>query len=287
MVNFEAAGAKLYVLSYDEVDALADYKEAHGATFTMLSDPDSEVIRSFGILNTTIAEDDHPWHGIPYPGVYVTDDEGIITQKFFENNFTVRPGAEQLVAAVKGEDVGLEERPATDQEVEVDIEFEGNDLPVGITRQIVARFSVPKGMHLYQEPVPDGLVAASIELDDEAEGIVSYTLVAPETQPLTLGSDGHTLEVYEGNVVLRLPIAQNGRAITKDDDGRWVSVSGRVRWQACNDETCLVPDERAFSFRVPSAFTVMADMGPGEGRVPSMNGAAHFKNMTDRRKTAS
>ena len=287
MVNFEAAGAKLYVLSYDEVDALADYKEAHGATFTMLSDPDSEVIRSFGILNTTIAEDDHPWHGIPYPGVYVTDDEGIITQKFFENNFTVRPGAEQLVAAVKGEEVGLEERPATDQEVEVDIEFEGNDLPVGITRQIVARFSVPNGMHLYQEPVPDGLVAASIELDDEAEGIVSYTLVAPETQPLTLGSDGHTLEVYEGNVVLRLPIAQNGRAITKDDDGRWVSVSGRVRWQACNDETCLVPDERAFSFRVPSAFTVMADMGPGEGRVPSMNGAAHFKNMTDRRKTAS
>jgi len=287
MVNFEAAGAKLYVLSYDEVDALADYKEAHGATFTMLSDPDSEVIRSFGILNTTIAEDDHPWHGIPYPGVYVTDDEGIITQKFFENNFTVRPGAEQLVAAVKGEEVGLEERPATDQEVEVDIEFEGNDLPVGITRQIVARFSVPKGMHLYQEPVPDGLVAASIELDDEAEGIVSYTLVAPETQPLTLGSDGHTLEVYEGNVVLRLPIAQNGRAITKDDDGRWVSVSGRVRWQACNDETCLVPDERAFSFRVPSAFTVMADMGPGEGRVPSMNGAAHFKNMTERRKTAS
>ncbi|MDP6863538.1 MAG: protein-disulfide reductase DsbD family protein [Acidimicrobiales bacterium] len=219
--------------------------------------------------------------------MYVTDDEGIITQKFFENNFTVRPGAEQLVAAVKGEEVGLEERPATDQEVEVDIEFEGNDLPVGITRQIVARFSVPKGMHLYQEPVPDGLVAASIELDDEAEGIVSYTLVAPETQPLTLGSDGHTLEVYEGNVVLRLPIAQNGRAITKDDDGRWVSVSGRVRWQACNDETCLVPDERAFSFRVPSAFTVMADMGPGEGRVPSMNGAAHFKNMMDRRKTAS
>ena len=287
MDDFEAAGAKLYVLSYDEVDALADYKNAHGATFTMLSDPDSEVIRSFGILNTTIAEDDHPWHGIPYPGVYVTDADGIITQKFFENNFTVRPGAEQLVAAVKGEDVLLAERPATDQEVEVEIEFEGNDLPVGITRQIVARFSVPTGMHLYQEPVPEGLVAASIEIDDEVEGILSYTLVAPATQPLTLSTDGHTLEVYDGNVVLRLPIAQNGRAITKDDDGRWVSISGRVRWQACDDETCLMPGEKAFSFRVPSAFTVMADMGPGEGRVPSMNGATHFKKMTDRRKTAS
>ena len=50
MPAFEAAGAKLYVLSYDEVDALADFKNAHGTTFAMLSDPDSEIIREFGIL---------------------------------------------------------------------------------------------------------------------------------------------------------------------------------------------------------------------------------------------
>ena len=102
MPGVEAAGAKLYVVSYDEADALADYKNAHGATFTMLSDPNSDVIRSFGILNTTIAEDDHPWYGIPYPGVYVTDSDGVIIEKFFENNFTVRPGPEQLLAALRG-----------------------------------------------------------------------------------------------------------------------------------------------------------------------------------------
>ncbi len=287
MAGFEAAGAKLYILSYDEADALADYKKAHGATFTMLSDPDSEVIQSFGILNTTIAEDDHPWYGIPYPGVYVTDSEGIITQKFFENNFTVRPGAEQLIAAVKGDEFTLEARPATGEQVNVKIEFDGTDLPVGITRQIVAHFSVPEGMHLYKEPVPEGLVAASIELDHEVEGILPYTMIVPETRPLTLGTDGHTLEVYEGNVTLRLPIAQNGRAITKDDDGRWVSISGTVRWQACDAESCLLPEEESFNFRVPAAFTVMADMGPGEGRVPSMNGATHFKKMTARRKSES
>ena len=143
MPEFNAAGAKLYVLSYDEVDALADFKEAHGATFTMLSDPNSEVIGSFGILNTTISEDDHPWYGIPYPGVYVTDADGMIVEKFFENNFTVRPGPEQLLAAVKGEDVQLAEKRSDYQGVSVEIEFEGDSLPVGITRQIVARLSVP------------------------------------------------------------------------------------------------------------------------------------------------
>ena len=283
MPDFEAAGAKLYVLSYDEADALADFKKAHGTTFTMLSDPDSEVIRSFGILNATIADDDHPWYGIPYPGVYITDSDGIIVEKFFENNFTVRPGPEQLLAAVRGEEVLLEERPSPVSEVSVDVDFVGDSLPVGISRQIVARFSLPEGMHVYGQPVPEGLVAASIELDEQVEGLVAYTPITPATRSMTLTGDGHTLEVYEGDVVLRLPVAQNGRAMTKDEEGRWVSIAGRVRWQACDSEACGLPEEQTFNFRVPAAFTVMADMGPGEGRVPSMNGATHFQKMTSRR----
>ncbi|MCH2624800.1 MAG: peroxiredoxin family protein [Acidimicrobiales bacterium] len=283
MPDFEAAGAKLYVLSYDEADALADFKKAHGTTFTMLSDPDSEVIRSFGILNATIADDDHPWYGIPYPGVYITDSDGIIVEKFFENNFTVRPGPEQLLAAVRGEEVLLEERPNPVSEVSVDVDFVGDSLPVGISRQIVARFSLPEGMHVYGQPVPEGLVAASIELDEQVEGLVAYTPITPATRSMTLTGDGHTLEVYEGDVVLRLPVAQNGRAMTKDEEGRWVSIAGRVRWQACDSEACGLPEEQTFNFRVPAAFTVMADMGPGEGRVPSMNGATHFQKMTSRR----
>ena len=164
MPDFEAAGAKLYVLSYDEADALADFKKAHGTTFTMLSDPDSEVIRSFGILNATIADDDHPWYGIPYPGVYITDSDGIIVEKFFENNFTVRPGPEQLLAAVRGEEVLLEERPDPVSEVSVDVDFVGDSLPVGISRQIVARFSLPEGMHVYGQHVPEGLVLSLIHI---------------------------------------------------------------------------------------------------------------------------
>ena len=285
MTEFEAAGARVYVLSYDEADAQADYKAAHNANFTMLSDPNSDVIRSFGILNTTIPEDDHPWYGIPYPGVYITDAEGVITAKFFENNFTMRPGPEQLLAAIRGEEVLLKERSGAGAEVAVEIELEGDSLPVGISREIVARFSVPAGKHLYNEPVPEGLIAAGIELDEQSDGIIAYTPVTPQTRSMTLSGDGHTLEVYEGDVVLRLPVAQNGRAMEKDDDGRWVSISGRVQWQACDSEACGLPGEQSFSFRVPAEFTVMADMGPGEGRVPSMNGAAHFQKMMARRQT--
>ncbi len=78
MDAYRDAGVRLYALSYDEPDALADYAEAHGVTFTMLSDPDSEVIKDFGILNTLIPADDHPWYGIPFPGAYAIDAAGTI-----------------------------------------------------------------------------------------------------------------------------------------------------------------------------------------------------------------
>ena len=85
--------------------------------------------------------------------------------------------------------------------------------------------------------------------------------------------------------MLRLPVAQNGREMEKDDDGRWVTISGRVRWQACDDEACGLPAEHPFTFRVRAGYTVMSDIGPGEGKVPAMNGGTHFEKMIARRRS--
>ncbi len=48
MKAFDDAGVDVYALSYDEPDALRDFRSAHKITYNLLSDPDSEVIRSFG-----------------------------------------------------------------------------------------------------------------------------------------------------------------------------------------------------------------------------------------------
>ncbi len=282
MDAYRTAGVRLYALSYDEPDALADYAEAHDTTFTMLSDPDSEVIGSFGILNTLIPPDDHPWYGLPFPGSYVINADGIIVAKFFEHNFAIRPGPEQLLAAALGTEFDVPELEQPPERVSVEVTIEGDSLPMGVTRHIVATFRVPEGQHVYSEPVPEGLVAAAIELDGNA-GILSYEPVVPTTSPLTLSGSGDTLAVYEGDVVLRLPVAQNARNMQKDDNGRFVTISGRVRWQACDDAECFLPQSMPFSFRVEAGFPVLGDMGPGVGRVPAMNGARHFQRLIDRR----
>ena len=102
MEDFRTADINVYALRYDEQDALADFRDAYDISYPLLSDPESEIIRQFEILNTLISMDDHPWFGIPFPGAYVVNSEGIITHKFFENNLALRAGPEMLLRAAQG-----------------------------------------------------------------------------------------------------------------------------------------------------------------------------------------
>lgn len=73
------------------------FTEEHGIRFPVLFDPDSKIIRRFGILNTLVPENDDPWYGIPFPGAYVINGDGTVVAKFFENSLMVRPTAQQLL----------------------------------------------------------------------------------------------------------------------------------------------------------------------------------------------
>ena len=56
-------------------------------TYDLLSDADSAVIREFGILNMLISPDDpeqaagRSFYGVPFPGVYETDENGVVTER--------------------------------------------------------------------------------------------------------------------------------------------------------------------------------------------------------------
>lgn len=271
----------LYALSYDEVDALADYARVHGVTFPLLSDPDSEVIERFGILNTLIDPDDHPWFGIPFPGAYVIDAGGTIAAKFFESSLQFRPAANQLLRAALGEVVELPpitERPA---QVAFDVHFDGDVLHAGVVRDLIVRFAVPDGQHLYGEPVPEGMVATTVEIEPDV-GLVAQPPVFPPTRPHTLAGTGETLPVFAGDVLIRVPIAHLSRSLTQLDDGRVVQrVVGAVRWQACDDDVCHLPRREHFSIDIPAAPHNRPEAEPLDPN--GMDVEAHLKKMVARR----
>lgn len=284
MDQFDAAGIALYALSYDEPDALSDFAAAHGITYKLLSDPDSKVIEDYGILNTLINPDDHPWYGIPYPGTYVTDSDGAITHKFFDSNLAVRSGPEQLLDAVQGKTGTLMTAAAIESEsVSVNIALEGESLTPIVQKELVFSFNVPEGRHVYAEPAPEGSVAVLVELDEEPR-LVSRPLIRPVSESHTLAGTGESFLVHHGEFELRLPLTINGGVTDSSaGDADEILVSGEIRWQSCDDQVCDIPERRKFECRLPISAPPAVALGDRRGAELEPNAMAHFQKMTKRR----
>lgn len=252
-------------------------------TFPLLSDPDYEVIERFGILNTLIDPDDHPWYGIPFPGTYVTDADGVITAKFFENNLFLRANSDQLLRAALGEEIELEPLPERPTEVIVDVTVDADEIGVGVLHDMVIRFAVPEGLHLYGEPVPEGMVATTIDFDED-EGLVVRPAVFPATVEHTLAGTGEVLHIFEGDVTIRVPITHNGRSIQWRDDGStFIAVGGTVRWQACDDDVCHLPQAHRFDLEIEARTVNMFERERAEDS-ERMDFRTHFAKMHSRRE---
>lgn len=287
MSAFYALGISVLAISYDEPDALKDFQDAYGITYTLLSDPDSKVIRDYGILNTLIAADDHPWFGIPFPGTYVTDSQGTITHKFFENNLVLRVGPEELLRAVDGD--ALSEyigNPVSDTaDAEPKVFLEGEHLAVGVLQHLVCQINVPQGRHLYADPAPQGMIPFTLTLDAQSK-LVIRELIRPASEAHTMAGTGEVIQVNHGRVELRLPITANA-AITSTTEPTMLDLSGEVSWQTCDEDVCDVPRRSRFAFNVPIEGAVVPEFmtKPGNPKVRAMDGMNHFKKMSSRRQS--
>tara|TARA_A100001037_G_scaffold166237_1_gene149533 strand:- start:157 stop:1020 length:864 start_codon:yes stop_codon:yes gene_type:complete len=281
MKHFDAAGIAVYALSYDEAEALRDFRDAHGITYTLLSDPDSDVIRTFGILNTLIDPADHPWYGIPFPGTYAIGHDGTITHKFFDSSQLVRAGPEQLLRAAQGQPMVEPSTPEASPEeaVEVSVTLDGDALARTVQKDLVARFRVPIGKHVYAQPAPEGSVSVNLVLDENAR-LVQRPLVRPISEPHTLTATDECFPVHHGVFELRLPITVNG---AEDASAEAIKLSGEVRWQSCDDEVCDIPASMRFELELPVAETPAFPLRSKKGAALEPNAMAHFKRMSERR----
>ncbi len=96
--DLEANGIALFAISYDSVEILRGFADKHDIRFPLLSDEGSRVIRQLGLINERVQED-HAVYGIkpnprhvdlPYPGVFVLDEDGIIVHKRFHESYRER-----------------------------------------------------------------------------------------------------------------------------------------------------------------------------------------------------
>ncbi|HUQ92144.1 MAG TPA: redoxin domain-containing protein, partial [Bryobacteraceae bacterium] len=90
-------GLGLAAVSYDSEAILKNFAERRKIRFPLLSDADSRAIRAFGILNEN-AKKDTLFYGIPHPVTFVTDREGLVKTKYFEEDYRERQTLSGLLA---------------------------------------------------------------------------------------------------------------------------------------------------------------------------------------------
>jgi len=77
-------------MTYDSVEVLKTVEEDQGVEFTLLHDEEVGHVNSLGIRNLDY-EPGHRVYGIPYPGIFLVDPNGVIQAKFAEESYRDRP----------------------------------------------------------------------------------------------------------------------------------------------------------------------------------------------------
>jgi len=260
MVEFDAAGINIYAISYDSQAQLKKFAERYGITFDLLSDDDSTVIKRFGILNTLIRPDDamaERFYGIPWPGTYVVDSQGVVTEKFFQRHYATRDSAGSLLHSALGKVLIPKESPQAvhqDERLKITAFLGDEDLKLEYTSRIYVRIELAEGLHIYGEPLPEGFVATTVKVE-ETKGLRAGKPVYPKTTPKEFEGLDATLNIYEGIVDIAIPVTATkevrnwGQKRTQDSLG----VDLVVRYQACTESVCHVPRTEELTLEIPLA----------------------------------
>jgi peroxiredoxin len=99
--QFEAMGINVAAVTYDSVELLKEVQEDQDISFTLLHDEAVQYVNALGIRNLDYEPGDRTY-GIPYPGIFLLDANGVIKYKFAEEGFRIRPDfADVLEAAAE------------------------------------------------------------------------------------------------------------------------------------------------------------------------------------------
>ncbi len=85
-------------ISYDEPAVLKRFSDRAKITFPLLSDPGGKTIEDYHIRNGAAKG---RAQGVPYPGTFILDMQGIIRAKIFLEGFRDRHTTDALVKAAK------------------------------------------------------------------------------------------------------------------------------------------------------------------------------------------
>ncbi len=248
MDKIRAAGLGVAAISYDSVDVLKQFSARAGITFPLLSDPDSAVIRKYGILNETV-EKGTPFYGIPHPGTYLLDRRGVVTSKFFEEDFRVRDTAASIVLRQFGIKA---EKHETARGKHLDLTIAASDREARPGQRITLSIDVTpeKRVHVYA-PEVKGYIPVALTLDP-AKAFTADAPIFPRAKVMNLAAIREKAPVYDAPFRIQQTVTLAAANVLEPllDKDRNLTIAAKFRYQACNEKECFVPETLPVQWRI-------------------------------------
>lgn len=243
-------GLGVAALSYDSVEVLRDFATRRRISYPLLSDPDSAIIKRFKLLNPEYPPGSTA-HGVPYPGTFVTDADGIIREKLFEKAYTDRRTAASFLALSGDATTGSVSEVRTDH---FRLRSSASDETVrpGNRVTLALEFQLGRGFHAYA-PGAKGYRALALHIDPQPLLATLHDPVYPDSRPYLFEPLQETVPVFEGSFrLLRDVTLSDGRVfaeLLKSPEPE-LTLAGRLEYQICSERVCYPPSSLPLSWKL-------------------------------------
>ncbi len=241
-------GLGLAAISYDSVAVLDNFSKRKNVHFPLLSDPDSKIIREFGVLNEDVPKD-NPFYGIPHPITFLVDANGRVVSKAAEPDFKERPTVSSMLVEKFGLRTGAAESVISSKYARITASASNSVIRPGEHIRLILDIDLPPKMHVYAPGVEGYL-----PIDWKIREAPSYSAKPPEfPKPRILRLDAiqETVPVYEGRFTLtrELTLGNSEKLMPALGPGQELAMEGTLRYQACDDRQCYLPQTVLLSWK--------------------------------------
>ena len=242
-------GLGIAVITYDAPQLQADFSNRRGITLPLLSDAGSATIRAFGILNTTVDEQSQN-RGIPFPGTFMLDRNGVVIARFFEDAYQERNTVANIMLKLGHSGVERQVTRGTTDHVKVTTYASDEVVAPGSLFSLVLDVEPRAGMHVYA-PGAEGYKVISLELDANPL-LITRPMIYPGSEIYFFKPLNERVPVFQKPFRLTQEVVLSA---SRDDrltiaKMESLTITGRLNYQACNDRICFTPTSLPVSYRL-------------------------------------
>lgn len=232
-------GMGLAVMTYDSPAILADFSRRRGITFPLLSDQGSSTIKAYGLLNTTV-DPTSMNYGIPFPGTFIVNRQGVVTARFFEEAYQERNTVASILLKLGDPSHEIDAQRLTTDHVEITTYLSDRLVAPGTLFSIVADVTPRPGIHVYA-PGTHSYKVVALRLNPQPF-LLTRPLRYPASEIYVFKPLNERVEVFQRPFRLIQDVAFDASPDARKAlaSAETVTITGTLEYQACDDKTCFL-----------------------------------------------